>query len=63
MGHAVVRISIEGNDEVPTVIKMLYVDNPTDAIDEQAYLIAAALNEFMQAITKGIPGSLGKLPA
>jgi hypothetical protein len=62
MGHAVVRVDISGHDEVPTVIKMLYVDNPTETSDDEAESIAGYLNEYMQYITKGIPGSDGRNP-
>jgi hypothetical protein len=57
MGHAVVRISGPGNIEVPTVIKVLYLDKPTETSDEEAESIAWYLNDYMQRITKGNPGT------
>jgi hypothetical protein len=62
MGHAVVRIAIQDNQEIPTVLKVLNVDHPTDRRDPEAESVAWLLNHYMQSITRGHPGRDGKQP-
>jgi hypothetical protein len=62
MGHAVVRIATQDNEEIPTVLKVLVVDHPTQCCDAEAESVAWRLNHYMQSITKGHPGHGGKQP-
>lgn len=59
--QAVVRVG-SASGPVPMILKMALEHNPLARPDPQALLFARSLNEFMQTVVKGIPGSLGKLP-
>lgn len=62
MGHAVVRVATQVHHETPTVLKILLRHNPTLESDDEAESIAWHLNDYMQRITKGVPGSNGRHP-
>jgi hypothetical protein len=59
--QAVVRVESESGP-VPTILKMALEHNPLERPDPQALMFARCLNEFMQTVVKGIPGSVGKFP-
>lgn len=48
--------------EIPTVLKVLYVEHPTQRRDAEVESIAGSLNEYMHFIKRGLPGANGKHP-
>lgn len=62
MGHAYVHVKTVFSPETPTVIKRLIAWNPTQREDQEATCICFGLNEFMQRIQRGVPGTDHTLP-
>lgn len=60
--QAVIRLRMAAGKEVPTILKVAKLVNPLSCKDPTAEIIAQHLNEGMQKILRGIPGTLGQMP-
>lgn len=60
--HAVVKLRLPGNQEVPTILKLSTLANPLRRDDILALSIANQLNHWMQTILQGIPGEVNQEP-
>ncbi len=62
MGQSVVRIPKTAQERIPTALKILKVFDANNVLDSEGCGIAFHMNEFMQKILLGIPGSQGQFP-
>ena len=62
MGQSLVRLPTLKHLETPTTLKMLKAYAAEGSCDPVGLGLAHELNEYMQRILRGIPGSPGHLP-